>query len=260
MIATQPIIAPDTNAIHLEPGIYRNMPDEDYRRVCAVSKSDLDKWADPSREIDPRNALMGTVFHAAILEPDIAREKVLVFSDTRRGTKAWDAFLAENPDKWVLTPGEFDTIKGTVAAVREHPQASKARQHAVERPDDTELVLVWRDEDSGLLCKCKIDDVTDKVVIDWKTTGMYDSEKSCEAIATYGYDAQGAHYSAGYFALYGEAKPFAFIFASKRKDKGHPVWVHRASESEMLSGQRTMKQLLSLYARYNPEHPSLLPF
>lgn len=252
------IIAPD-NTIHLEPGIYRNMPDDEYRRVCAVSKSDLDKWADPDREIDPRNALMGTVFHAAILEPDIARDRVMV-CEHRRNSKAWLEVVDANPAKWVLTTGEFDAIKGTVASVREHPQASKARQHALDHPDNTEMVLVWRDEDSGLLCKCKIDDVTEKVVIDWKTTGMYDAEKSSEAIATYGYDAQGAHYSAGYFALFGEAKPFAFIFASKRKDKGHPVWVHKASEAEMLSGQRSMKQLLSLFARYNPEHPSLLPF
>ena len=249
---------PVADVIHLDPGIYRDMPDADYRRVCAISKSDLDKWADPTRDINPRNALMGTVFHAAILEPDIAREKVLVFSETRRGTKAWDACVDENPDKWIITPGEFDTIKGTVEAVKGHPEASRVRQHAIDNPTGTELVLVWRDESSGVLCKCKVDDVTPKAMIDWKTTGMYDSEKSSEAIATYGYDAQEAHYSAGHLACFGEVKPFAFIFASKRKDKGHPVWVHRATEAEMLSGQRTMKQLLALFARYNPDHPAVL--
>ena len=250
---------PVADVIHLDPGIYRDMPDADYRRVCAISKSDLDKWADPTRDINPRNALMGTVFHAAILEPDIAREKVLVFSETRRGTKAWDACEAENPGKWVITPGEFDTIKGTVASVKAHPQASRVRQHAIDNPTGTELVLVWRDESSGVLCKCKIDDATPKVVVDWKTTGMYDASKSSEAIATYGYDGQGAHYSNGYFASFNEVKPFVFIFASKRKDKGHPVWVHHASEAEMLSGQRSIKQLLALFARYNPDHPAVLP-
>lgn len=258
MSIVDPIIAPDTNGIHLEPGIYRNMPDEEYRRVQAVSKSDLDKWCDPARDIDPRNALMGTVFHAAILEPRVLKEK-LVVCESRRGSNAWKAAEEAGPDKWVVTTGEYDTLKGTIASVREHPQAGPVRKLAAEKSGDTELVLVWRDEASGVLCKCKMDQATSRTQIDWKTTGMYDSEKSPIAIATYGYDAQAAHYSAGYLATVGEVKPFVFIFASKRKDKGHPVWIHPATETEMLRGQRTMKQLLALFARYNPDHPAVLP-
>ena len=232
------------------PGVYRQVPDERYRRIKAISKSDLDKWAGGDSP-DPRVALVGHVFHAAILEPEIARERVVVCPH-RRNSKAWAEFEAEHHKDggWVLTKGEFEQVKGCVDGVKGHSLIADVRKAAMADRDKTEIVVVWEDEKTGLLCKAKIDQETSKCIIDWKSTGMFDSDGSPLAMARYGYGAQAAHYSAGWLAATGIELPMRFIFASKRADKGNPCWVYTPTEAELAAGRRSLDQLLHLYAKY----------
>lgn len=234
------------------PGIYHDMDDDVYRAIPAVSKSDLDKWA-LGREIDPRTALIGTAFHAAILEPEIAKGKIAV-CEARRNSNAWKEFVEANPDKWVLTKKEYSTIVGMVGSVKEHPEVGKLREMGRANQKMTELVSIWQDEETGVMCKAKIDFASDNRIYDWKSTGS-DREGFAKSIGAFGYHVQAAHYMEAW-AAHHDALPFGFICCGKRADWQHPCWWFEIEEAWVLAGRQTRKQLLSLFARYNTDHPA----
>ncbi|MEM6260735.1 MAG: PD-(D/E)XK nuclease-like domain-containing protein [Planctomycetota bacterium] len=250
---------PYTDEIILSPGVYPNMPDAEYRRVQAVSKSDLDKWAGGS-DIDPRVALLGTVFHACILEPGVASERIVRADIDRRSKAKWDELCEANAGKWVLTKGEYADVSAWVDACMRDAVLSATRDHAHANPDRTELVVVWRDSETGLVCKAKIDQNATSVLVDWKTTSCSGPDDFALSAAKFGYGMQAVHYQRGFKAATGEEKAMAFACIGKRKDHGNPTWVYRPTAAEIASGERQLRQLIHLFCRYQPDHPALIPF
>lgn len=242
----------------MEPGVYSGMADADYRRIDAVSKSDLDRWTGVP-EPNERAALVGTVIHLAIPKPAEARERVLVCSD-RRNSKAWAACVDENPEKWVITTGEKAEIDNVMRAVKGHPKTGPLVEYARANPADTELVLVWRCPETGVLCKGMIDLRREARLNDWKTSGLHDRDAARVKVFDYGYDEQADHYSHGYEILTGAKLPLDLIFLSKRADKGNPIWRHEFDEVQLASARRSRMRLLRLFKQYNPAHPAVIPF
>lgn len=232
-------------ANNVTPGIYRGMPDTEYRAIPAVSKSDLDAWA-IGREIDPHVAEFGTAFHTAILEPDLIDATINALPP---GGKRADA---PQDGRIVLTNSDYKKLLGMVASVKEHPELSQLREMAHADRSRCELVLVWIDEETGLLCKAKADQVTDLWLYDWKTTGS-DMDGFSKSVGAFFYHVQAAHYLSGAKACGLEVQGFRFACVCKRADKGHPCWLYEMDESWLLAGMRTLRVMLNLYARYGKE-------
>jgi len=233
----------------VEPGVYRSMPDADYRAIDALSNSDLMAWAkgEGANTIDPRNAVFGTAFHAIVLEPDVASAK-LVGLEPKQKRKDYDG----PEDALVLTNSDYKKLMGCYDSVKEHPQLGKLMEMARADRDRCELVVVWIDELTGIKCKAKIDQVTDNYVWDWKTTNS-DPDGFGYSIGAFMYHVQAAHYLIGAKACSLGPEKFRFACASKRADKGHVCWVQDVDTSLMCAGFKTREILMSLYAQHGKE-------
>ena len=228
----------------VEPGIYRSMPDHEYRAIDALSNSDLMAWAKGGdSDIDPKHADFGSSFHAIIGEPDVAASKIVAL-EPRQKRKDY----AES-GKWVMTASDYRKLQGCYQSFKDHPACGKLMEAARDNRENCELSLVWRDEATGVLCKARLDYVSDNAVYDIKTSSA-DPDTFAKSIAAYGYACQAAHYLAGAAACGLPARAFRFAVACKRPDKGHPCWIHELDEVTALMGQVERGRLVSLYQRF----------
>lgn len=233
----------------IAPGIYREMPDAEYREIDALSNSGLIAWAkgDGGDTIKRSNADFGTAFHAVVLEPDVAASRIV-----RLQPKQQRKSYVGPDDALVFTNSEYIKLMGCYESFKDHPQCGRILEAARADRPNCEVVLVWEDESTGLLCKARVDFVTDNAVYDIKTSSS-DPDSFPKSIAAFGYACQGAHYLSGAAACGLPARVFRFAVSCKRGDKGHVSWVHELGETEALHGQVERARLLNLYSRFGKE-------
>ena len=181
--------------MQVEPGIYYDIPFEEYKTWDAVNWSKL-KLAKKSplhfldsHPIEPTKAMrLGSGVHDGFLEPDrVAREYAVMpnFSThpdnkTKDGkqsnshaTKFVEAaereFINENAGKTIVPQTEYDAITGCVAALKRNPVVAK-----LVKSGNPEVSIVWYDDEFAMLCKCRIDwldvDGMTAYITDLKTT------------------------------------------------------------------------------------------
>lgn len=193
------------------PGIYR--PDEvDYGSIPAINQSTL--TAIRKSPLHYRHRLMaqneetdamrlGTLAHVALLEPDLVAEMFTVWTGGRRAGKAWEAFEAEAEaaGRTVVKSEDLETAFRIRDAVRAHKPAWRYL-----RSGRAEVVLVWRDKRTGLLCKGRMDWLSTSVpdvMCDLKTARDVSPWAFEPAFARRNYDVQAAFYADGYETLTG---------------------------------------------------------
>lgn len=236
----------------METGIFHNLTEEQYAAIPAVSRSDLFRWALGEKDADDRKLFMGTLFHRMMLEPD--RVASVAVCESRRNSKDWIAFVAENIDKDVVTTGEFDMLRAMKLSVEQNPDVSPLRDYARSNPDRCELVVVA--PVFGVMMKARLDLVTTKAIIDWKTTGCIEPSEFGASVEAFDYDVQAWLYTAMYLQATGEHLQFAFACVSKRKDQGCPCWIHHVDRNEF--GGRMAKRLIDMWKFHNQDHPAII--
>jgi len=235
-----------TAKTQVEPGIYRSMPDHEYRAIDALSNSDLTAWAkgEQDKGIDPRNAVFGTASHGIVLEPEVARQKLVCLEPKQKRSSY------EGPeDMWVLTNSDYQKLMGCFESMKAHPQGGKLLDYARDNRDRCEVALVWICPTTGLKMKAKVDLLSDEWLYDLKTT-QSDPDSFGYAIAAYLYLVQAAHYLIGAKECGLDVKGFRFACQCKRKDKGYPFWIHEVTPELLSAGIKMREVLVSLYARF----------
>ncbi len=151
---------------------------------------------------------IGTVGHAAILEPHIIEDvcleipaDVLNAQGHRKG-KAWTEFVAENTDRILLTPTELAGVRGMFDAV----YANELARKLLTSRGETETSIFWNCELTGLPRKCRPDKLTDSFAIDVKTTSDLSPEGFARIAARFRYYQQAEFYSDGVQALRGTGR------------------------------------------------------
>lgn len=144
---------------------------------------------------------MGTTSHTAVLEPERFLKDYAIWKSTdaegktkqRRG-KGWEEFQKLNDGKVIVKDDEYDEAISLRDAVRRDPIAMKYL--AMGEP---EIALQWTDNDTGILCRGRIDwmtNVDDQIcIVDLKTTrdaSPFAFSKDC---AKYSYHLQLAYYA-----------------------------------------------------------------
>lgn len=142
--------------IPTEPGIYRGLPDADYRAIKAVSQSTLKAFADCPRKFrlsekrEPTPAMIyGSLLDAMWLTGDTSAF-ALMPEDMDARTKAGKEWKAANAAKSIVTPDMQARAKAAMDRLNGVPEIRAAREAC-----DVQVAVVAEME--GVLCKGLID-------------------------------------------------------------------------------------------------------
>ncbi len=256
----------------LEPGVYQ-LPDKQYFALDAVSNSDLKQMArspahyraykdDPDRQKDSPAMLSGRVLHCAILEPEEFHNRHIIIPPDapKKPTKAqinapkptpkaaasieyWNKF--EGSEKDILTTAQADNFLHIAETVRHHPELKNYLHGGM-----AERVVIARDPDTGVLCRCKTDyavKIADKrVILDLKSAEDARQAAFGKAAFNYGYFTQAAYYTdiwkwAGY--------PIdLWLFPVFEKEPPYAVKLYEILPEDMDRGREEYRKSLNTFA------------
>lgn len=265
--------------IPIQPGIYRDIPEDIYHRWSAASNSRLSlvkrSPAHLKAEIDQPKAptegkIIGRACHSSILEPAIFGTSFTIAGqcDAVTGKKeqcrnsglayvegfgwACGTHLKGLPSpitdgRTVLSTDDYALCVNLREAVRSHASAGALLDCSTER----ELSIVWRDEETGLLCKARLDGyvppgtIPGGAILDLKSTTDASKAAFSRDIFTYGYHRQGAFYLAGTAAVGLEAQHF--IQVPVEKARPFAVATYRLRDDALKLARTEIAPLLRLY-------------
>jgi hypothetical protein len=252
-----------------KPGIYPNVPFEDYLEWDAVSNSSMHAAKRSmlhyyeQQPINETPAMrLGTLCHAGKFEPLMIAQRYVVMPafenqvrkpngdlfDSPKLSKAYKElvydFRQANSDKIPVEQSEFDRMLGVVAALSRHGRASEYL--AVRETTQVEVAIVWRDADTGLLCKGRMDCIQHDcdTVSDLKTA--VDVEHFEKIILNRSYHRQGAFYVDGLAELTGEV--FDFALAAIEPSRPHGIRAAKLCDDTLRSGRTEYKRILQSIA------------
>ena len=207
-----------------QPGIYENLPFQIYVQIDAVNASYLKLLSEvPAKaklpDKDSKDKRFGRAVHAYVLEgkSTFFREFAVagkVDKRTKEGKAKWAEFERQSEGKTVLDSSDYGIIMMMNDAVEAHPFAGKLLHQG-----RSEVTVVWRDVETGLLCKCRPDRIpanTEGVFLDLKSTknaGEFIFRRDC---VHYKYYNSAAWYMEGLGIATGKLyTDFAFIAVEK---------------------------------------------
>lgn len=255
---TAPVAASPTP---LPPGVYDQLPAEDYHRQPALSSSGARKLLPPSCPAlfrhgqlhgrPPKRVFdLGHAAHALVL--GCGPELVEVDAKDWRTNKAKDA-AAEARERGAvpLLPDEYAEIRAMAAALREHPWARALFDPERGRP---EVSLFWRDQESGVDRRARLDWLPDPIpgermiIPDYKSTVCAEPGELRRHAYKFGYHQQAPYYLDGVEATELAANA-AFVFVFQEKTAPYLVTVVELDIVAMNLGRELNRRAIDLYAR-----------
>lgn len=235
--------------------IISNMSNAGYHSHAAVSKTQLDQLAKSpahykhARESETESTqvmIFGSAFHDYILLPEVFAESYAVLPDDFNGrTKDGKAQLAEIAEsgKTILKAEWVEQIKGMAAAIQAHPKAA-----ALLSSGKPEQSVFWRDEETGIDCRCRPDFWNRSgIIVDLKSTEDASPQGFARSVANYRYHVQDAFYSNGIYQATGEY-PKGFIFIAVEKKAPFAVACYTLDEQAKERGHELFRRDLMTLA------------
>jgi hypothetical protein len=250
------------------PGLYFDIPIGDYHAdKTAIGNSGIKEVLDcPAlyfgQNLDPERPqeekpdtapqVFGNLAHCALFEyaqlnrryrvgPDVHSKQLNVWKEFKKECEACDCIPIDSK--------QYKAAK----KIRQSALLVPELKEALEHPDGRgEVSAYWRDERTGMLCKCRPDwrmPVGQKSVILWdgKTYATGDVGEFTRQVPRMGYDVQAAWYSDG-FERASDLQVLAFIFIVIGNEWPHPVNLCVLDEAALASGRRKYRRGLDLYA------------
>ena len=175
---------------------------------------------------------LGTVAHAAILEPHIIDGVCLEIpasalnGDGHRKGSQWKDFAEQNAGRILIKPEEMKLVRGMFEACYAN---SKARR-LLMAPGATEASIFWTCTLSGVRRRVR----PDKIVDGWGWVNLKTSSNGVDedsfrrTVRNFGYDVGQEFYLDAADALYGSRVPHVFILVEQ--DPPHRVRLYELSE------------------------------
>ncbi len=239
-------------------GIYRGLSFTQYYALRGVNHTTLERMrrspAHARQEAlhpkEPTPALaLGHAFHVRLLEPARFLLEYVTGPQINRRTKigraVWARWEQENVGRFLLKPEEAALYHRMAAAVLAHPIASQL----LGGRGASELAFVWRDLETALLCKGRVDRVGELAgwpfVVDTKSTRDASPRAFAADVARYGYHRQLAYYRAGLEALRPAPRRAAII--AVEKEPPFALAVYELAERALEQGEREFREALRRY-------------
>jgi hypothetical protein len=219
----------------LARGIYEGVPEEDYHDTSGpvvVSNSLLGRvlrspaharaWLDGAADDDSPVLSFGRSFHRALLEP-------------HRSAPAATTKKARE---------DADTIALMTARVHADPLAAR-----ILASGRAELTLRWRDAETGLECKARLDWLMRDlpVALDAKSTTDASPDAFRRSVATFGYHRQEAWYREGMAACGLDCA--GFVFLPVEKSAPHECALYTLEPDAVRKGREANRAALRTLAR-----------
>lgn len=257
------LLRPATEFSSGEPGLYLNVPFDEYLKLKAASNSMLCEferspanviWSREAPEADADSAAdLGSLVHTLALEPDEFTSRYVVapsFNGRTNDGKAQRESFYATAEAAGLIPVDQDTFKQAtlmVGSMLAHPEFKRLLR---AMNGYSEVSVIWRDAETGILCKARCDRLVfvdgGAIVLDLKTTGSIDKIKW--SVMDYGYDRQEAHYTAGLMANGLANVWFFFGFVSSSLSlKKYPVRFVQLSEEKKNAAFFAQRSRLAAY-------------
>ena len=215
------------NAATRKPGIYLNMPNEDYHAGPGISKSGL--WTISQKtpahyrhaEYERKNHLdLGDATHIAILEPEDFEKRVHRGPVDRRGNKCSDlveASTLKGSDmfgKVILTESDYDSVLTVRDAVHANSWLNGIISGGKAMKEASGYFI---DQPTSELCRVRPDLYREdiKLILDIKTTTSAHPDAFAKAVTSYGYHAQEAFYTDGWNQVGKPVEAWAFLALEK---------------------------------------------
>jgi exodeoxyribonuclease VIII len=246
---------PTLNTAEPKPGIYKGVSFEDYVKIDAINNSTLKIFADQSpaharhymlngRPETPALSF-GSAADCFILEQNLFYEQYVEGPDARRNSNVWKQFAAENTDKTILKPAEMQAILGIYEKISNNPGMR------LITGGTSQIVLVWVDDKTGLLCKARLDYLNPELAIitDLKTTKSAHPRHFSKDIAKYKYHNQAGFYIDGYCKVTGEKSDMCcWCFFAVEKEEPYVAQGYQLGERSIEAGRMSYRIALDAYA------------
>lgn len=272
----------------LQPGdgvLFAGMSWDDYEAIPAVRSSEL-KLIDRSpfhawyayhredrdqQDADEKEQFkIGRAVHAMILEPHTFAGAYAVLpaefmGRSKAAIAAREDFAGDNQGKTILTPDQH-AAAATLADAGVHALTKALR--VLTGIDDMdagrflaaglfEVTIVWRDTETGLLCKCRCDwlmppneAMPNGLILDVKTTKDGSPDGFSRECVNYAYPLQATHYGAGVAAAFGRKSAAPFLLLAVEKEEPNPAAVYMIDSRLTEYGRREWRRLMELRAQF----------
>lgn len=182
-----------TQPAGLKPGVYLGLSNEAYHADPALGStgckrlipSPLDYWWNsplnptPDEELGTTPAKkFGSAYHTYVLEPSLFKYDIV---DGKTTTK-----------EGCLTRGEHKKILAMDSRIQKVPEHAQLFKNGF-----AEVSVFWRDEETGLMCKCRFNYMRLKWITDLKTCSDSNRRALYYDFPKYGYDISAALYMEG---------------------------------------------------------------
>jgi len=240
-----------------KPGIYFNMPNEDYHSGPGISKSGL--WTiqnqspahykfgqrEPSKVFD-----FGEACHLAILQPNEFETKVIRGPEDRRGNKWKDLVAAcdiKGSDmfgKLLLTSGDYDEVLAIRDVVHADSWLNSIITGGKPMIEASGYII---DKPTGELRRVRPDFYREdlSLILDVKSSQSAHPDAFARSVVNYGYHAQEAYYTDAWSDLGKPVEGFAFLAFEKKPP--YAFAVYELPPSIVEEGRALMRQALDTY-------------
>lgn len=244
-----------------DPGVYDNLPAEQYHADTAVGSSTLKKLATmtPAHakygSFQRTDALeFGAAFDMCLLEREIFNTTYLRGPDDRRGKKWTEALDACERGQILMVAKDYDRVLENVEVVLSNPDVASLLSGNTIRQQSA----FWIDKETGLRCKARPDLINEdhELMVDVKTTISADPRMFGSQCAKLGYHIQRAQYLDGYNGKYDR-----FLFLAIEKKHPFLACVYEMDQASAEAGYVLYRAMLNKYKQCSesgvwPGYPS----
>lgn len=245
----------------MKPNIYPGMSRAEYDKIDAINISTLVKGLKSMAHLKyalehpepPTDALrIGTAVHIAVFEPHRCMDAFFVAPARGRRSaedKAWwTAFEAKAAaaNGIVLSTEEANMVY----AIRDSLRANEDTRSILDAQGVGEMAVVWKDEETGLLCKGMVDRFCQwngwPLLPDLKTCIDGSVEEWPRVVYKHAYHIKAAWYLDGLNAI--QPCERRFIWIAVEKEAPYLPNLHEPDDEMLRVGRAKYRQLLNQYA------------
>lgn len=181
----------------------------------------------------------GTLCHLLLLENEKFAEQYAIIPDadkrTKEGKEAYAEFEERLGNRKAVKREIYTKALNMIEALKSHKSAFKLLKTGF-----AEQEVFWKDEETGLDCKSKLDYAREGLIVDYKTSSDASPEGFAKALANFGYHRQDGIYREAYKAKFGK-EAIGMLFIVQDANDPDCIGIYNVDESSRLIAEEEVR-------------------